>query len=171
MGFSDRELLDAKISQTVPDDSATDVDTADEDAEGNAVPRRGEGHWGAGAPLTTSTAGRVRDFEDGCGICSPGRWPPARRAEQKSEAVTKIREALTGCLQKTDYRALLLKLATGKFEDCPFSDDLVQQARLALGNTVTSLLGPAACQEGEDGREEIFKNQKDPIEFQLLGRM
>lgn len=39
------------------------------------------GWWGAGDPIKTSTApGRFgRDFRDGAGLCSPGRWPFEQR--------------------------------------------------------------------------------------------
>ena len=40
---------------------------------------------GSGPPLQVSYKGEVRALHDGAGLCSPGRWPVARRMQPRSE--------------------------------------------------------------------------------------
>ena len=53
-----------------------DVDTSDEDSDGDPRLRWGAGNLGLGQPLHVQSAGKKRPFADGCGLCSPGRWAP-----------------------------------------------------------------------------------------------
>ena len=42
-------------------------------------PDKGAGWWGRGALIRVQQSYRARDSVDGAGLCSPGRWPSARR--------------------------------------------------------------------------------------------
>ena len=62
-----------KDGKTHPDDEG---DTSEEEREmpGTRRPRRGSGWWGIGRPLQPHCKGINKDFVDGAGILSPGRW-------------------------------------------------------------------------------------------------
>ena len=76
-----------------------DVDptaTSDEEREleGRPRPPKGAGWWGIGRPLETRRKGLARPVVDGGGLCSPGRWPLARRRLPNGPLLTAIRGAL-----------------------------------------------------------------------------
>jgi hypothetical protein len=78
---------------TKPEDSATDISSSEEAYTHRVKHKRGQGLWGRAPPLTTKVAGKVREFADGCGLCSPGRWAPKHRIRHPSglpEAVRNI---------------------------------------------------------------------------------
>ena len=56
-------------------------ETTDEETELNNHPRPKKGHgcWGHGPTLLALRKGTPKPFADGAGMCSPGRWPVARR--------------------------------------------------------------------------------------------
>ena len=62
-----------------------DLATSDEDEDGILRPKLGEGNLGKGAPLKTTVFGKRRDFHDGAGLCSPGRWSPELESQWKAE--------------------------------------------------------------------------------------
>ena len=72
MGLSVTATMEGKVKNTVEDDSATDTGSASEACADEERPSVGAGHWGIGCPLFTRTAGKLKPFADGCGICSPG---------------------------------------------------------------------------------------------------
>ncbi len=47
-----------------------------EDEDGYTKPKLGDGPGGAGAGLKIHCGGKVKDFKDGPGICSPDNGPP-----------------------------------------------------------------------------------------------
>ena len=53
-----------------------DEETSEEERElpGRRRPRRGEGWWGIGRPLQPHRKGLNKEFVDGAGLPSPGRW-------------------------------------------------------------------------------------------------
>ena len=52
---------------------APDEATSDEDEDGVPKVPLGAGVWGAGRPMQVALAGKIKDFDDGAGLCSPGR--------------------------------------------------------------------------------------------------
>ena len=68
--------------------------TSDEDSDVDPKPRLGAGNLGLGAPLATMVAGRLRNFDDGNGLCTPGQWPPERRCADASGTARNISAAL-----------------------------------------------------------------------------
>ena len=59
-------------------DVGPDTITSDEE-DGIIRPKRGHGRVGRGAPVTLEQGISTRHFEDGAGLCSPGRWQPEAR--------------------------------------------------------------------------------------------
>ena len=93
--------------------------------------------WGHGPPLASRMLGKHKNFTDGLGLCSPGRWAPQRRlcarecaslgfAEQLGKEYTKLLN------QNLDVRQVALQLALGRLEKSPFCDELVQEGRELL---------------------------------------
>ena len=55
-------------------DSEDDTSEEERELPGTRRPRRGEGWWGIGKPLQPQRKGLNKDFTDGAGLPSPGRW-------------------------------------------------------------------------------------------------
>ena len=99
-------------------------ETSSEDEFGVRKPPRGAGWWGRGAPVLVYRGTVSRSMQDGGGLCSPGRWPPARRRLPPQGA-----ELLPGLLQIARRAsvpaggpsALLCALATRKVSESPFA--------------------------------------------------
>ena len=89
---------------------------------------------GLGPPLRSVLNGKTKPFTDGCGLRSPGRWPPNLRqcaSESPSLALhERIGQSLQALLASyTDTRSLAFKLATGRVTESPFSEQILEQAR------------------------------------------
>ena len=73
-------------------------------------------------------------FNDGCGLCSPGRWPPGRRNFQDGERGDFIRK-LAGVIRNFTHEVIpdpqrtFFALALGKLQVAPFSDSQMQALR------------------------------------------
>ena len=106
--------------------------TSDEDEDGVPRPRLGTGVLGTGPLVKVSLGGKVRDFDDGAGLCSPGRWRPDRRNPERSGLALCLRDRLFGLLRDTDLKALFFSLAAGKLTLPPFSDELMLHARALI---------------------------------------
>ena len=74
----------AAARPAVPPKEDSDTEP-DEDAE-----PRGDGWIGHGAALQVGAADKARDFVDGGGLCSPGRWVPERRRLPAGCAVARL---------------------------------------------------------------------------------
>ena len=66
-----------------PEPDLADRDTSDDDEDGVPRPKRGSGNVGYGRPMPARWGGKHREFHDGAGLCSPGRWPPPLRRTTK----------------------------------------------------------------------------------------
>ena len=81
-------------TQEIPDDSAESFPICQ--PEGARI------LGGFGPPRVCDLPGGPRDFHDGGGLCSPGRWPPARRDLADDDSWNWLRERL---LEKAAERA------------------------------------------------------------------
>ena len=117
---------------------------------------------GSGPPLQVRTRRGVRGFHDGGGLCSPGRWPPARRRYPRQAEI--LREPLLDALRRiqaaTDLRKLLYFLASGKVTQCPFPPDPVESLR-------ASWRGALQRRGWRPTRHEKDRGQQ-PIQVRLL---
>ena len=67
-----------------------------------------------GGPLRVRTAGRVKPFADGAGLCSPGRWAPEARNEEKSGLGAAMAGSVAKILlDKLDPKEVFAKLPRG----------------------------------------------------------
>ena len=104
--------------------------TSEDDEEGVRRPRPGQHPGGQGPPVQAVWAGKRRELHDGAGLCSPGRWPPGRRAEP-GRLARRLREGLLKILLAhiRDPHRVVYALACSHFKASPFTDDLLGEAR------------------------------------------
>ena len=86
-------------------------------------------------PMTCNWHAKVpSSFNDGCGLCSPGRWPPSRRNFQSGSVGAFIRR-LSRLVQEftheviPDTQRAFFALALGKLQVAPFSDEKMEGLR------------------------------------------
>ena len=119
--------------------------TTDEEKELGVIRRsnRGEGWWGQGPPIKASKQSVLRDFIDGAGLCSPGRWPIRRRRLPDGHLVRRFRKILfDGFLKasgkveldgkKLGLKKLLNVLSLGHVKDQPFDKSILEEVRSDL---------------------------------------
>ena len=79
-------------------------------------------------------ARKPSSFNDGCGLCSPGRWAPSRRNFQKGNAASFINK-LSDLIKDFTHRVIpdtqraFFALALGKLQVAPFSEDQMSELR------------------------------------------
>ena len=121
----------------VPGDLTTDEET---ELPGTVRPPKRSGWWGRGPPLRPHRKGVPRDFVDGAGLCSPGRWEIDKRVLPDDHLHRRIRKVLLDGLLKAekyhqrgnknfDLKRLLLTIAVGKLKSSPFPAEIVQEVR------------------------------------------
>lgn len=89
------------------------------------------GWRGAGPPLRARDRRGQRDFHDGGGLCSPGRWAPAQRRYpvRGRNLLDPLVEALKTITATVDLKKLLYFMASGRMKVCPFPDHVVDEIR------------------------------------------
>ena len=93
-------------------------------------------------------------FNDGCGLCSPGRWAPSCRNFQKGEAKTFI-DKLSRIIKDfthevvPDTQKAFFALALGKMKVAPFSDEQMQELRRRWFQLLPSPSMAAKVPEGQ----------------------
>ena len=70
---------------------------------------------GFGPPRTCDLPGSPRDFHDGGGLCSPGRWPPDRRSLADSDSWSWLRDKL---FSVEELEREVFRVAAGGEEGC-----------------------------------------------------
>ena len=96
---------------------------------------------GRGPCLTTCLGGKKKEFCDGAGLCSPGRWSPCNRYSTDVTPTTSVlRDIIDTCIRKhiPHPDRLVYELSVGKHDTCPFSEQMIGEAREAW----FGLLGP-----------------------------
>ena len=88
-----------------------------------------------GSPIKVEWDGKVHDFIDGFGLCSPTRWHPRARGHKRSSEMKQLASQTFQCLRDgvsealQDVRREAFKLVTGKLQSSPFSEDLLMKVR------------------------------------------
>ena len=77
--------------------------------------------------MRISRKGKHRDFVDGGGLCSPGRWPKDRRRLPRSEIAVVIQDIFLQALLKSEgdlpggsFKTALHHIIAGKLVTSPF---------------------------------------------------
>ena len=142
-----------------------DIPTSDEEIEmpGTYRPRKGSGWWGRGSSLKAMRKGIPRDFVDGAGLCSPGRWKIGQRILPDDHASRRIKTTLRQGLDKAmkklmsdkkddkwDMKRLLMELAIGRHKESPFDTQIIDDIRVELRIICKqSGHGPGLPEEGD----------------------
>ena len=119
--------------------------TTDEETEhpGTTRPKKGAGWWGFGPPIRPLKKGVPRDFVDGAGLCSPGRWPISQRRIPDDYTSKRLQKVVRDGLLKSekvwkskkpemDLKRMLMNLALGKLDKSPFDDEILREVRTEL---------------------------------------
>ena len=88
-----------------------------------------------GMPMTCRWQNRIKSFTDGGGLNSPGRWHPSDRARgiggDRREFILSLRGIVTKFVNQhlEDPKKEMFRLATGRYSDCPFTDQALGELR------------------------------------------
>ncbi|CAE8719608.1 unnamed protein product [Polarella glacialis] len=116
-----------------PVDESEDEE-AGEELEAGAAPCNPVTLGGVGSPIRVATKGTTRSLHDGGDLCSPGRWPPARRTLPGTH-FDAIRSCFVKGLRVWECRVkeepggvdrAFAELACGKVQESPFKKEAVQ---------------------------------------------
>ena len=117
-----------------------------------------------GSPIKVEWDGKVHDFIDGFGLCSPTRWHPRARGHKRSSEMKQLasqtfqcfRDGVSEALQ--DVRREAFKLVTGKLQSSPFSEDLLMKVR----KRIAALL--------RDPGDAVVRDTGQPFYLRLLAQ-
>ena len=127
--------------------------TSDEDSNGERKTPKGSGNIGFGPALKTIQAGKIKDFVDGNGLCSPGRWAPDMRSSEPSGTARNIKQSLSKLLNSEIVaKEVFYKLATGKFLECPFPENIVRSGRALLLEVLGAMGANGDISKVEEGQ-------------------
>ena len=84
--------------------------------------------------MTTWWSGKRKEINDGAGLCSPGRWPPCRRAPPASPYTPLVSARLRALLRRSfpDMQKVVFSLCLGRYQCSPFSEAFVKEARACM---------------------------------------
>ena len=100
-------------------------------AEEDSQPKLGEGWLGKGAPIKMHQGHRIRDIEDGAGLCSPGRWNRHKRRLPETEGLAKQVVDEMG-MDEEKWGAAVIRMMAGKQAESPFAEKEVEKGRAFL---------------------------------------
>ena len=125
------------------------------------VPAKSSGWIGHGCTLQVGIGYTSRDYCDGQGLASPGRWPVEHRRYPNSLPWVSVKERFARYTEFRGTPELLMALALGKVEGCPFDAKDTD----ALKNELIKDLEKHGLDIGrkQGDREEL------PIDFRFLG--
>ena len=91
-----------------------------------------KGWCGLGEPMSVGVGFTCREYCDGQGLASPGRWPVASRRYPDTDWWQSVASSYMSFAEQHGTTELLMSLALGKVRKCPFKPADVQ----ALKNEV-----------------------------------
>ena len=100
----------------------------DTDADEGAAPA-GTGWLGRGPPMQIGPGYKQRGICDGGGPCSPGRWPPNKRALPKGGATQVIRTMMLEELGRLDAPTVPKNAACNKYTGSLFPTEATERIR------------------------------------------
>ena len=127
----------------------------------HGVPQKNSGWVGHGCPLQVGIGYTSRDYCDGQGLASPGRWPVEHRRYPSSQPWEKIKERFSRYTEFRGTPELLMALALGKVEGCPFDATETDALKFELIEDMEKHELDVGRKQGD--REEL------PIDFRFLG--
>ncbi len=112
-----------------------DRDTSDEDEYGWKRVKFADARPSDTPPISTTWAGKVKEFHDGSGLCSPGRWEPGERPTRLRFRLARSK-ILLALKRSRPIQQTVLELASGRYETSPFSDGLLVECRGIIIDTL-----------------------------------
>ena len=109
----------------------------------------------SGKPISVEWDRTHKEFTDGFGLCSPGRWRPSQRGVQRSSEMVQLADnsfdILVSCVVAVipDLRTEAFKLVTGKLMESPFSADTLAGVRAKLFALLPDPRGAAVVDDGQ----------------------
>ena len=106
-----------------------------------------------GPPLVCRHDPAKAPFNDGFGLCSPGRWRPQARNRIASARELEHCENIRAILQQVvhdeipDVRRMSFKLASGQVKESPFSAEALHSARSKIANLLPDAQQAMCCPE------------------------
>ena len=98
------------------------------------APPKNSGLCGGGQPMKVGVGFSQRDFCDGQSLAPPRRWPPGSRVYPSSHAWTLVVDCFMRFTNHHGTEQLLVSLAMGKIDSCPFPlDDVAELKRSVIG--------------------------------------
>jgi hypothetical protein len=149
----------------LPPPTPVDEDaTSEEEEPGIKRPLLRNHPGGNGLPLTNNWGGKERSVHDGAGLCSPGRWAPDKRIGTKWKGAYDLTAKLKSLLCKHIPRpdTLCYMLACGRFQECPFPDELIAEALDAWAEAIK--------EEGEDNARILEIVPSQPFRLTALAK-
>jgi hypothetical protein len=104
--------------------------TSAEEEDGFVRPLLKDHLGGFGEPIMTDIGGKLKPFQDGCGLCSPGRWHPDKR-RAPSPFGQRMRLLIDEFIDREvpDPPRLVMTLALGHNLISPFKDSAMSDLR------------------------------------------
>jgi hypothetical protein len=137
--------------------------------EAYPITRHPKDYWtgGRGKPRTTYTLGKTKEFHDGCGLTSPGRWQAEQRVFPQGAAWENLRESLYQAMThyipkgqetpwgKTGIQKVLLQLCCSK-EIVAIPEDLILQGRKIILDWLENRVGDFDKEEPDIAERQPF---------------
>ena len=95
------------------------------------APPKSTGWRGNGAPMVVGVGYTSREFCDGQSLASPGRWPVQQRRYPGSPQWKEVTDLFMSYAERHGEAPLLLNLAVGRVEQCPFDPQSIRELKKA----------------------------------------
>ncbi len=128
--FDQSKRLKPNLDKTEePEEPEEATSSEDEDGEKRITLEEATRGWGK--PMCTWWSGKQKDFHDGCGLVSRGRYHPDVRAPVAWGGVSLLDKALEEVIRSRhpDYEKKVLELALGRHQSSPWSEASVAEVR------------------------------------------
>ena len=142
----------AKLREEPDSDEGSSLD--------EGVPGKSSGFRGQGEPMKVGVGYIQRDFCDGQPLASPGRWAPGSRVYPSSKDWNLVADCYRRFTRHHGTEHLLVSLAMGKIEMCPFPLEDVAELKQAVIDAAAS--GNFRIQRRPGDRTDV------PIDYRCL---
>ena len=165
---------DGLPTRIVPENLAGQHEDATENMIGAPAPEYGPEnlerpewpHLPKGPQRKAAFMGKPKPYEDGGGLCSPGRWEAKFRQPPSPAAagiLGKARELFAESVRKSSGGldtplGLMLKLAAGRFDESPLDGDVVSEMTRHIGRTTGTSEEDQGIAPGQAFRLRLVRN-------------
>ena len=125
------------------------------------VPPKGSGWCSTGEPMSVGIGYTSREYCDGQGLASPGRWPVASRRYPDMAQWQSVASSYARFTERHGTTDLLMTLALGRVKECPFKPADVKALKDEVIMNLASM--------GMDLERSSGDRDDVPIDFRFLG--